>query len=63
MSAGTTGGMGSVKTNIGHTGAAAGVAGLVKTVLSIENGRDPGESQLCNAGIDLKSWACASTPH
>lgn len=45
--------IGSVKTNIGHTGAAAGVAGLIKTVLSIENGFIPASLNFATASIDL----------
>jgi acyl transferase domain-containing protein len=46
--------VGSVKTNIGHTGAAAGIAGLLKTVLAVENGLLPASLNYVNPGIDLE---------
>ncbi|MCV6967096.1 polyketide synthase [Mycobacterium intermedium] len=48
--------LGSVKTNIGHAGAAAGVAGLLKAVLAIENAEIPPSLNYTRPkpGIDMK---------
>ena len=49
--------VGSVKTNIGHAGGAAGIAGLLKTVLAIENAMIPPSLNYAtpNPAIDLDS--------
>ncbi|GAA1160419.1 hypothetical protein GCM10009654_15860 [Streptomyces hebeiensis] len=49
--------VGSVKTNIGHTESAAGIAGLIKTALSLEHRTIPPHINLerINPGIDLAS--------
>ncbi len=47
--------VGSVKTNIGHAGGAAGIAGLLKTVLALENATVPPSLNfsVASPGIDL----------
>jgi acyl transferase domain-containing protein len=49
--------MGSVKTNIGHAGSASGIAGLIKTVLAIENAMIPASLNYARANpqIDLET--------
>ncbi|KAI1212630.1 reducing type I polyketide synthase [Annulohypoxylon truncatum] len=48
--------IGSVKSNIGHSEGAAGLSGLIKTVLAIENKKIPGTANFTspNPKIDLK---------
>ncbi|QLL10202.1 type I polyketide synthase [Mycobacterium vicinigordonae] len=45
--------IGSVKTNIGHTGAASGIAGLIKTVLAVENRALPASLNFAVPATDL----------
>ena len=50
--------VGSVKTNIGHTEAASGLAGLIKAALVVENGLIPPnfDFRTPNPSIPLKQW-------
>jgi acyl transferase domain-containing protein len=47
--------VGSVKTNIGHAGGAAGIAGLLKTVLAVENALLPPSLNYASPAVDLES--------
>lgn len=47
--------VGSVATNIGHAGAAAGIAGLLKTVLALENGLIPASLNYASPSVDVES--------
>ncbi|WP_204815121.1 type I polyketide synthase [Mycobacterium riyadhense] len=47
--------VGSVKTNIGHAGAAAGIAGLLKTVLAVETAVVPPSLNYVSSHVDLES--------
>jgi len=68
-------GIGSLKTNVGHLDAAAGVAGLIKTVLSLEHGQRPASLHFQNPNplIEFKDspffvnsrlvdWAAGGSP-
>jgi acyl transferase domain-containing protein len=49
--------IGSVKSNIGHSEPAAGISGMLKTILAIENGIIPGNPtfEIPNPNIDFKA--------
>ena len=50
--------VGSIKTNIGHLEGASGLAGIIKTTLSLENGKIPPNMHFNrpNTNIDFQRW-------
>ena len=67
--------IGSVKSNLGHLDAAAGVAGLIKAILSLENGRIPASLHFVEANpqidflnspffvnAELRDWPAGDQP-
>lgn len=50
--------IGSIKSNIGHSEAAAGLAGLIKAVMAIENGLIPGNATFITPSPKIDWKAC-----
>jgi acyl transferase domain-containing protein len=50
--------VGSVKTNIGHAESAAGLAGLLKSILALKNGKIPPNLNFvkANENLCLQDW-------
>jgi acyl transferase domain-containing protein len=54
--------VGSVKTNLGHSEGAAGIAGFIKTALSVYHGRIPGSLQLTDPNPALTEAGALRVP-